>query len=77
MLGCKAADTPIKANVKVLPDQREISDDPSRYRRLVGKLNYQIVIRPNITLAMSVVSQLLLASSVTVPDFNHLNYHNH
>ena len=30
-LGCRAADAPIKANIKLLSDQEEILDDPNRY----------------------------------------------
>jgi len=69
MLGCKAVDTPMKANVKLLPDQREILDDPDpdpdRYRQLVGKLNYPIVIRPDIAFVVSVVSHFLSAPRIT------------
>ena len=50
MLVYRAADTPIKANVKLLPDQKEILDDPDRYRRLVGKLNYLTITRPELLL---------------------------
>ncbi|XP_058726937.1 secreted RxLR effector protein 161-like [Vicia villosa] len=34
---------------------------PRRYRRLVGRLNYLTVTRPNITFAVSIVSQFLNA----------------
>lgn len=36
----------------------------SRYRRLVGKLNYLTITRPDISYAVSVVSQFLEAPSV-------------
>ena len=39
MLRYRAANVSMKTNVKLLPDHREILDDPDRYRRLVGKLN--------------------------------------
>ena len=41
MLACRAVDASVEANVKLLPDQWEILDDPDRYQRLVSKLNYQ------------------------------------
>jgi len=36
--------------------------DPEQYRRLVGKFNYLIVIRLDISFAVSVVSQFLNSS---------------
>ncbi|XP_043811050.1 uncharacterized mitochondrial protein AtMg00810-like [Manihot esculenta] len=46
-------------NVKLVPEHGEPFKDPARYRRLIGKLNYLIITRPNIFLAVSVVSQSL------------------
>ncbi|PNX68831.1 putative copia-type protein [Trifolium pratense] len=48
-------------SVKLLPGQREPLKDPGRYRRLVGRLNYLTVTRPDITFAVSIVSQFLNA----------------
>ena len=59
MLGCKHVDTPMDPNVKLLPNQGELFSDVRRYRRLVGKLNYLTVTRPDISFAVSVVSQFL------------------
>ena len=59
MLDCKLIDTHMHSNVKLLPDQGEIFSDPGRYRRLVGKLNYLTMTRPDISYAVSVVSQFL------------------
>ena len=39
-------------------------EDPERYRRLVGKLNYHTVTRPDIAHSVSIVSQCM--SSLTV-----------
>ena len=52
-MGCRTADASIEVNAK-LPDHGEILDDPSKYRRLVGKLNYLTVTRPNIAFVVSV-----------------------
>ena len=41
--------------------------DPERYRRLVGKLNYLTVTRPNISHSISVVSQYM--SSPTIDEW--------
>ena len=59
MLDCKPIDTPMDPNIKLLPDQGEPYPDQGRYRRLVGKLNYLTITRPDISFAVSVVSQFL------------------
>jgi hypothetical protein len=59
MLDCKPIDTHMDPNVKLLSDQGETFSDPGRYRRLVGKLNYLTMTRPDISYAVSVVSQFL------------------
>ncbi|XP_058764751.1 uncharacterized mitochondrial protein AtMg00810-like [Vicia villosa] len=59
LLNAKPADTPMDPSVKLLPNQGEPLSDPGRYRRLVGKLNYLTVTRPDISFAVSVVSQFL------------------
>ncbi|RVW74296.1 Retrovirus-related Pol polyprotein from transposon RE2 [Vitis vinifera] len=59
MLDCKPVDTPMDSNVKLVPGQGEPLGDPGRYRRLVGKLNYLTITRPDISFPVSVVSQFL------------------
>ena len=59
LLNAKPVDTPMDPNVKLLPNQGEPLADSGRYRRLVGKLNYLTVTRPDISFAVSVVSQFL------------------
>lgn len=61
MLDCKPMDTPMDPNVKLVPGQGEPLKDPERYRRLVGRLNYLTLTRPDISFAVSVVSQFLQA----------------
>lgn len=46
-------------NVKFSKDDGLLFDNPGRYRRLVGKLIYLTVTRPDITLAVGVVSQFM------------------
>lgn len=61
LLGAKLADTPIEAN-HGLNDQDGMSlIDVGRYQRLVRKLIYLALTRPNITFAVSVVSQFMHA----------------
>ncbi|RVW76991.1 Retrovirus-related Pol polyprotein from transposon TNT 1-94 [Vitis vinifera] len=59
MLDCKLVDTPMDPNAKLVPGQGEPLGDPGRYRRLVGKLNYLTITRPDISFPVSVVSQFL------------------
>ncbi|RVW73205.1 Retrovirus-related Pol polyprotein from transposon RE2 [Vitis vinifera] len=58
MLDCKPVDTPMDPNVKLVPGQGSFRR-PWRYRRLVGKLNYLTITRPDISFPVSVVSQFL------------------
>ena len=59
MLDCKPVDTPMDPNVKLIPKQGKPLGDPGRYRRLVSKLNYLAITRPDISFPISVVSQFL------------------
>ena len=59
LLNAKLVDTLMDPNVKLLPNQGELLSDSRRYRRLVGKLNYLTVTCPNISFAVTVVSQFL------------------
>jgi hypothetical protein len=52
-------------NKKLLKDEGELFEDPGRYRHLVGKLNYLTITRPDISYAVSVVSQFLEAPRVS------------
>ena len=49
MLDCKPIDTLMDPNVKLVPGHGESLGDPGRYRRLVGKLNYLTITRPDIS----------------------------
>ena len=56
MLDCKLVDTPMDPNVKLVPKQGELQRDPGRYQRLVEKLNYLTITRPNISFLVRVVN---------------------
>jgi hypothetical protein len=48
-------------NVKLCVDQGELLHNPNQYCRLVGKLNYLTITRPDISFAVSLVSQFMSA----------------
>ena len=56
MLDCKLVYTPKYPNVKFVPGQGDPLQDPGRYQRLVRKLNYLTITRPNISFPVSVIS---------------------
>ena len=57
-LGVKPCSSPMVPGIH-LTREGETFEDPEKYRRLVGKLNYLIVTRPNIAHSVSVVSQYM------------------
>ena len=63
MLECRSIDSPMNMNTQLLPD--ELLEDVGRYKRLVEKLNYLTVTRPDITFAVSAMSQFLSAPRTT------------
>jgi len=58
MLRCKSINFSMNVNMKLLPNQGELLENIGRYERLVEKLNYLTVTRPNITVAASIVCQI-------------------
>jgi len=67
-MNSKSVKTPMDPNAKLLPSHGKHLSDLEKYRRLVVKLNYIIVTRPNISFAVSVVSQFL--NSLCVDHWN-------
>ena len=58
MLGSKPAETLMDPNINMDEGSTEF-EDKRRYRRLVGKLIYLTVTRPDITFAVSAMSQYM------------------
>ena len=61
MTGCRPADTPIESNAKLGESVDKVPVNKERYQRLVGRLIYLAHTRPNISYAVSVVSQFMQA----------------
>ncbi|CAH9073771.1 unnamed protein product [Cuscuta epithymum] len=57
-MGAKPSTTPMVPNVQLTQEGIPF-EEPERYRRLVGKLNYLAVTRPDIAYSVSVVSQYM------------------
>ena len=62
-LGVKSCNSPMVPGVH-LTREDETFEDPERYRRLVGKLNYLTVTHPDIAHSVSVLSQHMSAPTV-------------
>ncbi|GFZ05939.1 hypothetical protein Acr_18g0001090 [Actinidia rufa] len=59
MLGCRPASTPMVPNLKISAESGKLLSDPSIYQRLVGRLIYLTNTRPDLTFAVSIVSQFM------------------
>src|SRR5262249_33271042 len=62
-LGAKPCSTPMLPNLQLSKDG-DLFEDPEKYRRLVGKLNYLTVTRPDIAYSVSIVSQFMSSPTV-------------
>ncbi|XP_048136588.1 uncharacterized mitochondrial protein AtMg00810-like [Rhodamnia argentea] len=61
----KPGDTPMDPGVRFDNEHGELLRDAEKYRRLVGKLNYLTITRPDISFAVSVVSQFMSSPRTT------------
>ena len=59
LLGCKPTETPMEPNLRLQPTSADKLVNWDQYQRLVGRLIYLSHTRPDITFAMSVVSQFM------------------
>ena len=62
-LGANPCSSPMAQSLHITREG-EFFGDLERYRRLVGKLNYLIVTRPNIAHSVSVVSQYMSSPTI-------------
>ena len=59
MMGCKPTKIPIDPNIKLGKYEGKELQDPSSYRRLIGRLLYLTITRPNITFVVNRLSQFM------------------
>ena len=59
LLGCKPTETPMEPNLRLQPTSVDKLVNQDQYQRLVGRLIYLSRTRPDITFAVSVVSQFM------------------
>lgn len=59
MIGAKGCSFPMEQNLHLTPDDGDFLDDPSVYRRLVGRLIYLTITRPDITYSVNILSQFM------------------
>ncbi|RVX06823.1 Retrovirus-related Pol polyprotein from transposon RE2 [Vitis vinifera] len=58
-LGCKPASTPMEANINISQDDRKLLENHNLYRRLIGKLLYLTITRPNLAYSVNRLTQYL------------------
>jgi len=59
LTNCKPIGSPMDSNQKLMRDQSELFSNPERYRRLVAKLIYLTITRPDFSYPVGVVSQFM------------------
>ena len=64
-LGAKPCSAPMVTNIQLTTEDGESFADSKMYRRLVGKLNYLTVTRPDIAYIVNIVSQFMASPRTT------------
>lgn len=59
LFGYKLANTPMEADVKFQSEDSKVYDDIKQHKRMIGKFIYLIVIRPQFSFAIGLLSQLM------------------
>lgn len=66
MIGCKPATSPMDPKQSLHEIEDDLLPDPHTYQRLVGRLIYLTLTRPDIAFAVSMVSQFMHAPHVPI-----------
>jgi len=59
MMSCKPISIPLEQNVKLNVDEKDLVDDTTMYRCIVGSLIYMTITRPYLSYAVGMVSQFM------------------
>lgn len=59
LLGCKPVATPMEQNHRLLSEEGPAYENPSRFRKFVGKLVYLAITRPELSYSIHVLSQVM------------------
>ncbi|XP_077215980.1 uncharacterized protein LOC143850645 [Tasmannia lanceolata] len=59
LLGSRLATFPMEQNLKLTKDEGALLSNPSRYRRLIGRLIYLTITRPDIVYFVQILSQFM------------------
>lgn len=65
---CRPSRFPMEQNCNLRPNDTDPNADPTRYRRLLGRLLYLTVTRPDITYAINTLCQFMTAPKQTHMD---------
>jgi hypothetical protein len=66
LLGAKPTKIPMEADLVLTPAGSSPLHEPARYRRLVGKLIYLTITRPEIAYTVNTLSQFMQTHSDTI-----------
>ncbi|XP_057958384.1 uncharacterized mitochondrial protein AtMg00810-like [Malania oleifera] len=58
-IGSKAVKFPMEQNLKLTTEEGDLLEDPTAYRRLIGRMLYLTITRPNISYAVQVLTQFM------------------
>ncbi len=59
MMGYKPISIPLEQNVKLSANEKDLVEDTTMYRRIVGSLIYMIVTRLDLNYVVGVMSQFM------------------
>jgi hypothetical protein len=59
MTGCKPILIPLEQNVKLSANERDLVEDTTMYRCIVGSLIYMTITRPDLSYGVGVVNQFM------------------